>query len=78
MLNWLNNVCKDAVQLRMGLCRMDNLVHVKNWFLTSCYELAVRMDSSLVSNWKGYGRSYVRWRVLGSEVLVYWEFQESL
>ena len=61
MLNWLGNVYEDVAQLGVGLCRMDNLEYIKNQFLTSCYELVVRMGTNLVSNWKGYGRSYVSW-----------------
>ena len=65
--------------LNVQIARMGNLVGVKNWFLTSCYGLVVRMGSSLVSDWKGYIRKgYFRWRLLGSKVLVYWKFQESL
>ena len=57
---------------------MGNLVYVKNWLITS-YKLVVRMGSSLVLDWKGYIRkSHFSWRLLGSEVLVYWEFQKSL
>ena len=47
-------------------------MYVKNWFLTSCYELVVRMGSSLVPDWKGYiKKGHFSWRLLGSEVLVY-------
>ena len=54
-------------------------MYVKNWFLTSCYGLVVRMDCSLVLDWKGYIRkSHCSWRLLESEVLVNWKFQESL
>ena len=46
------------------LCGMGNLVYVKNRFLTSCYELVVRMGSSLVQDWKGYIRkSHFSWRL---------------
>ena len=54
-------------------------MYVKNQFLTSCYELVVRMGSSLVPDWKGYIRkSHFSWRLLEFEVLVYWKFQKSL
>ena len=57
---------------------MGNFMVVKNQFLTR-YELVVRMGSSLVLDWKGYiKKSHFSWRLLESEVLVYWEFQESL
>ena len=78
MLNWLSNVCEDIAQLGVGLCRMGNFVYVKNQFLTS-YGLVVRMGSSLAPDWKGYIRNnHFSSRLLGSKVLVYWEFQESL
>ena len=32
-----SDVCEDAVQLGVGLCRMGNFEGVKNWFLASCY-----------------------------------------
>ena len=40
----------------VNACRMGNLVYVKNRFLTSCYELVVRMGSSLAPDRKGYIR----------------------
>ena len=47
---------------------MDNFEGVKNWFLTSCYSLVVRMGVSLVPDWKGYiSKSQVSWKLLESE-----------